>query len=126
MKMLLDTHALVWALSDPERLPVALRSAIEARSNVVYVSAASVWEIAIKTAIGKIDLPMEDLSGAVAESGFLELPVTIAHASAVRALPQHHRDPFDRMLAVQSAAENLILASRDPVFSLYGISTIWA
>jgi PIN domain nuclease of toxin-antitoxin system len=125
MKMLLDTHALVWALSDPERLPVALRGAIEARSNIVYVSAASVWEIAIKTAIGRIDLPIEDLSGAIAESGFLELPVTIAHAGGVRALPQHHRDPFDRMLAVQSAAENLILASRDPVFSLYGISTIW-
>lgn len=125
MKILLDTHVLVWALSDPGRLPMAVRGAIEDPSNIVYVSAASAWEIAIKAAIGKIDFPSDDLSGAIAESGFLELPVTIVHASALRALPQRHRDPFDRMLAVQSAVENLILVSRDPVFNLYGIKTIW-
>jgi len=125
VKILLDTHVLVWALSDPGKLPTALRGTIEAPSNIIYASAASVWEIAIKAALGKIDFPADDISRAIAESGFLELPVTIVHASAVRALPQHHRDPFDRMLAVQSAMEKLTLVSRDPVFSLYGITTIW-
>lgn len=125
MRLLLDTHVLVWALSDPAQLPAALRAAVEAPANVVYVSAASVWEIAIKAALGKIEFPADDFSGAIAESGFLELPVTIVHASAVRGLPQHHRDPFDRMLAVQSSLEKLTLVSKDPVFTLYGIKTIW-
>lgn len=125
MKLLLDTHVLIWALSDPAQLPDALRAAMEEPSNVVYVSAASVWEIAIKAAIGKIDFAAEDLRGAIAEIGFLELPVTVEHASAVRGLPRHHRDPFDRMLAVQSSIEKLTLITKDPVFTLYGTNTMW-
>lgn len=123
--MLLDTHALIWALSDPSKLPDALRIAIEARSNVVYVSAASVWEIAIKAALGKIEIAETDIPGALTEIGFMELPVTPAHAWAVRELPQHHRDPFDRMLAVQSSIEKLTLITKDPAFTLYGIKTMW-
>lgn len=125
MRLLLDTHALIWTLSDPGQLPDALRAAIEAPSNVVYVSAASVWEIAIKAAIGKIDFPAEDFPGAIAEIGFMELPVTVAHAHAVCGLPQHHRDPFDRMLAIQSSIEKLTLITKDPVFTLYGTRTMW-
>lgn len=125
MRILLDTHALVWALSDPMRLPQAIRATIEAASNTVYASAASAWEIAIKAALGKIDFPIDDLPAALTETGFLELPVTIAHASTVKALPHHHRDPFDRMLAAQCKTEGLVLVSRDPVFGLYQIKTIW-
>jgi len=125
MRLLLDTHALVWALSDPAQLPGTVRKTIENPSNMIYVSAVSIWEIAIKAALGKIDLEIEDLPNAITEVGFTELPVTIAHACAVRKLPMHHRDPFDRMLAVQSSLENLPLITKDPVFSLYGTNHVW-
>jgi PIN domain nuclease of toxin-antitoxin system len=91
----------------------------------VRLSAASVWEIAVKSSIGKLSLPPDaDIAGELAEDGFLPLPILFAHAEAVRRLPHLHRDPFDRMLAVQSKAEGLALVTADPELAAYGIELI--
>ncbi len=97
MNLLLDTHVLLWWLDDPSTLSDRAESAIRDPDNNVLVSAATVWEIIIKKAIGKLDAP-DDLDQALRDCGFAALPVTVPHALAVRSLPTHHRDPFDRML----------------------------
>ena len=124
MKLLLDTHALLWWLDDDDRLE---RSAVEAvaQADVVAVSAASAWEIGIKQAIGKLTGP-HDLSTELATNGFTELPVTVAHALAAGALPPHHSDPFDRMLIAQARLEGLTLVTRDPRFAEYGVAHLRA
>lgn len=104
MVVLLDTHILLWALGAPQRLPQADVAQIESPENTVYFSAASIWEIAIKTALGKTDfhyLP-EDIAQAARDTGFAELSVSAAHGAKVAHLPQHHRDPFDRLLIAQA------------------------
>lgn len=125
MKLLLDTHVLLWALAEPERLSDRARSAIEARRNTLYVSAASAWEIEIKRSLGKLEAP-EALEDALASLGASELPIRLAHAEALRALPMHHRDPFDRMLVAQARVESLVLISADPLLACYGVTTISA
>ena len=118
MRALLDTHAFLWWLSDDERLSEAARATIRDPVNVVLVSAASAWEIAIKSALGRLDLPEPPDSyvpDRIARSGFVELPITAAHALRVAALPLHHRDPFDRLLVAQSNAEGVPLVSTRPV-----------
>jgi PIN domain nuclease of toxin-antitoxin system len=104
MVVLLDTHVLLWALDAPERLPVAVVEQLESPATTVYFSAASIWEIAIKSALGKIDLhyPPEGIAQAAKETGFVELPVNSAHGAKVARLPLHHRDPFDRLLIAQT------------------------
>jgi PIN domain nuclease of toxin-antitoxin system len=89
------------------------------------VSAASAWEVAIKTALGRLR-PTRTVEEAASDSGFLELPVTFRHAERVTGLPPHHRDPFDRMLVAQAAVEELTLVTRDPVFARYGVALIEA
>ena len=119
MELLLDTQILLWALSARLRIPAHMREAIESRSNVVFVSAASVWEVAIKASLGKLEvsgLDLTELPGFVDASGFDELPVVSRHALGVHDLPRHHRDPFDRMLIAQARAEGLTLVSVDPAF----------
>lgn len=103
MVLLLDTHVLLWTLDAPERLPQDIVEQIESSETTVYFSAASIWEIAIKTALGKIDFDYspEDIAQAAKDTGFVELPVRAAHASKVAHLPLHHRDPFDRLLIAQ-------------------------
>jgi PIN domain nuclease of toxin-antitoxin system len=125
MTLLLDTHALLWWLDDPQLLSKAARKAITDGKNTVYVSAAVVWEIAIKRSLGKLDAP-HDLERAMASNRFLPLPVTIPHALAVELLPDHHRDPFDRLLIAQAQHEGFKLVSRDSHVPLYGVPHIVA
>ena len=123
MNVLLDTHVLIW-WDEGRRIAAEARQAIEA-ADAVYVSAASAWEVAIKTALGRLR-PTRTVAEAVSDSGFLELPVTFRHAERVTGLPPHHRDPFDRMLVAQAAVEELTLITRDPVFGRYGVALIEA
>jgi PIN domain nuclease of toxin-antitoxin system len=126
VRLLLDTHALVWALAEPQRLPALVRDAMVEPGNEVYASAVNAWEIAIKAALGKIDFPLADLGQAVADAGFKELPMLIRHAVALQSLPQYHRDPFDRMLLAQAAQEHLSFATREAELAVYGVPIVWA
>lgn len=103
MVVLLDTHILLWALGSPQRLPDDMVAQLESPETTVYFSAASIWEIAIKTALGKIDFHYspEDIAQAARDSSFIELPISTAHSAKVAHLPLHHRDPFDRLLIAQ-------------------------
>jgi PIN domain nuclease of toxin-antitoxin system len=124
---LLDTHALLWWLLDDAALPPSARRAIE-RAEAVYVSAASVWEIAIKQRLGKLpelSIGVAELPTLIGQSGFVPLPVHDRHAAAVAALPRHHRDPFDHLLIVQARMQGLKLVSRDPLFVAYGVTLKW-
>ena len=123
MNVLLDTHVLIW-WDEGRRIAAQARQAIE-EADAVYVSAVSAWEVAIKTALGRLR-PTRTVEEAVSESGFLELPVTFRHAEHVTALPPHHRDPFDRMPVAQAAVEELTMVTRDPVFARYGVTRIEA
>lgn len=119
MRLLLDTHVFVWIAMDSPRLPAAARRMLLAASEI-YVSAASIWEIAIKRRLGKIDGDPGELAAAIADSGFYPLPVTPAHALIVEGLPDHHRDPFDRLLIAQAFSEPLRLLTADRVLMPYG------
>lgn len=124
MRLLLDTHALLWWLADD---PTLERDAAEAIAGaaLVAVSAASAWEIAIKQALGKLEGP-EDLAGEVRTNDMTELPVSIDHASAAGALPLLHADPFDRMLVAQARLEDLTLVTRDARLGQYGVPVLRA
>ncbi len=127
MKLLLDTHALLWWLLDAAELPASARRAIE-RAEAVRVSAASIWEVAIKQRLGKLPelaIPVAELPELARRSGFVPLPVDERHAAAVASLPRHHRDPFDHLLIAQAQIEQLILVSRDPQFAAYGVALRW-
>ena len=113
MRLLLDTHIVIWCVDDDPKLSAAAWSMIEA-ADAVYVSSASLWEAAIKHRLGKLAVEPERLAAAVTASGFLELPITFAHAVAVGRLSAHHRDPFDRMLIAQAISEPLHLLTADP------------
>ena len=124
MKLLLDSHALLWALGERERLSPTAAAAIAAPENEVLVSAASLWEISIKQELGKLELPgtaSEWLPGALDETGIDVLEITGRHALAAGGLPTQHRDPVDRMLIAQSLAEGLTLVTRDERFRPYGV-----
>lgn len=124
MSLLLDTHTLLWWLSDDPALKAEAREAIGQGSTVIYVSAASAWEISIKKALGKLDSP-DDLHAALVANHFQPLPITIVHAISAGQLPRHHDDPFDRMLIAQAQAEQLTLVTHDTMFRPYGIPIIW-
>ncbi len=129
MKVLLDTHVWLWSLSEPGRLSREARRILASRRNAVHLSAVSAWEIAIKVAVGKLDLPEPPGSYVptrMARQGLIPLVVTHAHALAVATLPLHHRDPFDRLLVAQSLVERLPLLTADPAFAPYGIEIIEA
>jgi PIN domain nuclease of toxin-antitoxin system len=123
VNVLLDTHVLIW-WDEGRRIAAEARQAIE-EADAVYVSAASAWEVAIKTALGRLR-PTRTVEEAASDSGFLELPVTFRHAERVTGLPPYHRDPFDRMLVAQAAVEELTLVTRDPVFARYRVALIEA
>ncbi len=125
MKLLLDTHVAIWFFEDPALLTEDARLAIEDPGNVSYVSAASVWESAVKQSLGRISLP-EALDVGAVRAGFQELPVTWAHGRAAAALPVMHSDPFDRMLVAQAAAEDLVLLTRDRLVAQYPVATMLA
>lgn len=125
MKLLLDTHALLWWLDGGKRLSRAARSAVEAGENEVFVSAATGWEIALKKSIGKLAAP-DDLEAELIRQQFERLPITFRHVSELEALPLIHKDPFDRMLVAQCKSEGLVLVSRDPQMKAYGIMILEA
>lgn len=120
MRLLLDTHALLWAIGDPERLHEAARLALDDVRNEILVSAASVWEIGIKRATGKLTVP-DDLGPHLAAANIRSLPISLAHATRAGTLPLHHRDPFDRMLIAQAELEALTILTRDARFAAYGV-----
>ncbi|MDR0847543.1 MAG: type II toxin-antitoxin system VapC family toxin [Propionibacteriaceae bacterium] len=124
MKVLLDTNALLWWLTNSPRLSDERKSLLADPASTVYVSSVSAVEIAIKTSLGKLPPPPEPVAQAIARDGFEELPFTIEHGEAVAALPWHHKDPFDRMLIAQALVEGVPIMSGDHVFSLYGIQVV--
>lgn len=124
MKLLLDTHVLLWWLAGEPMRQEATAEIRHPRS-LVHVSAASAWEIGIKQSLGKLRLP-DDLEERLRVERFTPLPVTVAHGLAVAGLPPHHRDPFDRLLVAQAQAEGLTLITRDPRLTAYGVATLAA
>lgn len=123
MRLLLDTHALIW-WDEGKGLTAKATAAIR-EADQVYVSAVSAWEVAIKTSLGRLKT-RRTVTDATVESGFEELPVRLRHAEAIRAMPRHHRDPFDRMLIAQALAEGLTLVTRDPLFRRYKVRLLRA
>lgn len=123
MRLLVDTHVALWFFDDPSSLPGDARRAIEERANTVFLSAASVWEWALKRSRGKTSMPIE-MTEAGARASFHELPVTWAHGQAAAALPRIHGDPFDRMLIAQANLEGLVLVTRDPLVQRYDVATM--
>jgi len=122
LRLLLDTHALLWWASDDERLKPTERDAIGDEDSIVWVSAASLWEISIKRKLGRIELVHSDLERELKRSNFLELAIAWQHAESAGSLPRHHDDPFDRMLIAQAQAEQLVLVSYDPAFRDYDVA----
>lgn len=124
MRLLLDTHVLLWWLSAEHLRPKAA-AAVSSADSEVLVSAATVWELSIKASLGKLVMP-DDLTDQLARHGFDILPIGLAHALAVRSLPPHHADPFDRMLVAQGQVEDLTLVTRDPSIRRYRVRTLQA
>ena len=124
-RLLLDTPAFVWCLSDVSKLAEDTRAAIADPRNDVFVSAITGWEIAVKRAKGRMTAP-DNLSAMIEERGFTHLPLTFHHAEQAGNLPTHHQDPFDRFLIAQARAEGLVLVTRDARIPLYGIRTMAA
>jgi PIN domain nuclease of toxin-antitoxin system len=128
VRLLLDTHAFLWWVSDDDALTPAARAAISDPANACLVSAASAWEIAIKVSIGKLTVAGDVrrfLPEQLAANGFEQLPISVTHAARVADLPFHHRDPFDRLLAAQALEERLPILSADTVFRKYGVKRVW-
>lgn len=125
MKLLLDTHVLLWWLDDPQVLGTKAARAIADGGNTVFVSAAAAWEIAIKKALGKLVAP-DNLVDVMAQERFLALPITIAHTLAVASLPAIHQDPFDRIQVAQAQIEKLTLVTRDAITMEYPVRVLQA
>lgn len=127
MKVLLDTHILLWWILDDPKLSAGARRVISNPGNEIYISSASGWEIATKHRLGKLpeagDVPVR-VSYYVRKAGFLVLDISLEHALAAGALSGEHKDPFDRMLIAQSRLENLPVITHDPVFQRYGVSVL--
>lgn len=121
MKLLLDTQVLLWAAGQPEKLSPAARQQLEAPENELLFSAASLWEIAIKHGLGRSDFRAAPrlLRRGLLDNGYIELPITSAHAVALDSLPPIHKDPFDRMLVAQSITEGVTLLTADPLVTQY-------
>lgn len=124
MKLLLDTHAAIWWLTGDERFGEAAARELADDSNPLLLSAVVVWEVAIKRSLGKLDVP-DGFDRELLDSGARALPIAIEHAAAVEGLPWHHRDPFDRLLVAQAAAERATIVSRDPALEPYGVALLW-
>ena len=127
MKILLDTSTVLWWYENDRRITGRVGRAIDDRQNEVFVSAASVWEIAIKTATGKLNAQalLDSCEARFAGAGFRILEIRLGDAVRASGLPRHHKDPFDRMLVAQAQAENLAIMSNDAVFDHYGVRRVW-
>ena len=126
MSLLLDTHVFLWWVGEPVCLPENVRSEIADPATLVYVSAASAWEISIKRAQERLDLRDEEFRYGIRESGFEELPIKFEHGLVAGDLPPHHRDPFDRMLIAQATTEGLRLVTHDRSMAAYDIDICWS
>lgn len=122
MRLLLDTHIVLWAMADDPRLPRALRDAV-AGAETLFISAATVWEVAIKSSLGKLEVPADLFDRALA-AGAQPLAITWTHARMVAGLPPHHADPFDRMMIAQARAEGLTLVSVDRQIAAYDVALL--
>lgn len=128
MKLLLDTHSFLWFIGGDERLSLTARALIEDATNDVFLSVASLWEMAIKISLGRLQFaqPFETLiSQQISVNRITVLNITISHTAKVAVLPFHHRDPFDRLLAAQALVEQMPIVSRDPEFDAYGVTRFW-
>ena len=128
MRLLLDTHVLLWWHDQPARLTATAYSAIKDLGNAVFLSVVNGWEIQIKAQLGKLTLPKPLrvlLQEEQATNGFRLLPVTLEHVYALDSFPLYHRDPFDRLLIAQAHQEGLILVTHDPQFSAYSVPLLW-
>jgi PIN domain nuclease of toxin-antitoxin system len=127
VRLLVDTHVLLWSAETPEKLSAAARRELQDASNALFFSAASIWEIAVKISVGKLNLSMSPgrLVESLTNSDFTELSITSSHAAKVASLPLHHRDPFDRLLVAQAEIEQLVLVSKDDGLDAYGIRRLW-
>ena len=125
VRLLLDTHTVLWWLTDPDKLHRDAYQAIANEQNEVFVSAVSGWEIAVKRALGKLQAP-DNLEASIKQQGFTPLSLTFFHAEQAGTLPPHHGDPFDRMLVAQAQAEDLVLVTRDRHISRYDVRTMAA
>ena len=124
MKLLLDTHAALWWLSEDERFGETAADQLIDETNQVLLSAVVVWEVAIKRSLGRLEAP-EDFASTLLDAGLQPLPVSLDHAAAVEQLPWHHRDPFDRMLVAQASIEGAALVSHDAALRSYGVQLVW-
>ncbi|MBC8868168.1 MAG: type II toxin-antitoxin system VapC family toxin [Planctomycetes bacterium] len=128
MRLLLDTHTVIFAVDDPPKLGPHGAKALEDLGNELLLSAGTIWEIGIKVGLKKLSLSMpyrEWMNKAIADLGITVLPITVEYADAQAGLPFHHRDPFDRLLAAQARVENVSLVSADAIFDQYGVNRIW-
>jgi PIN domain nuclease of toxin-antitoxin system len=123
-RLLVDTHALLWWLADDRALSRAAAEAIADPANELSVSAASIWEIAIKRSLGKLAAP-DELLDVIRDEGFSMLPLSAQHAWEVRSLPFHHLDPFDRLLIAQALAQGIPIVTADERFPAYGVAVCW-
>lgn len=128
MKALLDTHVFLWAINEPNRLSPAAKTIIADADNTLFFSAASAWEIAIKTQLGKLKLPEQAetyILRHMSTASIDPLPIELSHALRVASLPLHHRDPFDRLLVAQAQQEKLSIITADPLIGQYAVKVIW-
>lgn len=126
MRYLLDTHVLLWVLADPERIPAAIRAELASSGNAVFVSVASLWEIAIKRALQKEEFLIEpdEIHRALIPSGLVETAISAAHVLEVAKLPPLHRDPFDRLLVATARVDGLVLVTRDRALPAYNVGVL--
>jgi PIN domain nuclease of toxin-antitoxin system len=124
VKLLLDTHAALWWLADDARVGRNAERQLSDETNRVLLSAAVIWEVAIKRSLGKLQAPA-DLAQTLLNAGAQPLAVTLDHAAGVEELPWHHRDPFDRLLVAQALIEGAAIVSQDVRFGQYGVSLLW-
>jgi PIN domain nuclease of toxin-antitoxin system len=126
--LLLDSQALIWAVDEPAKLSTASATAIQDPANELLLSAATVWEIAIKIGLKKLSLSLpfrQWMNQAIADLSLFLLPITVEYADAQSSLPHHHRDPFDRLIVAQALADTIRVVSADPAFELYGVDRLW-
>jgi PIN domain nuclease of toxin-antitoxin system len=127
MNLLIDTHAIIWFITDDKKLPSKTKQLIEDRKNNCFISLATFWEIAIKYSIGRLDLntDLEKIFQIIEDTGFEILPISTTHILENANLKFHHQDPFDRLIIAQASVENLIVVSKDNQFKKYKVELIW-
>ena len=118
MRLLLDTHIIIWALSEPDKLSAEAKSLIQ-NAEQLFVSSASIWEMSIKVGLGKLEVDLDEITAELRAMGVVELPISWEHSKGVKKLAPHHRDPFDRLLIAQAIHEPLILVTHDEILAKY-------